>query len=456
MRIRAGVLSVIAVLTTASTAPAQDWSFDARAIAMGGVGSTGNLSTKMIDEQRDYTAIVLPFGLFQVFQDISIYDPNSSNFDPVRAIEYAASPVHFGLDRGKTSGGEALFVTDIRNATLSRDLTRYRGFVPANDLLAEGLVAPNFGGTIKLFKGARGSFQGIYVGGGPYLSVSTSSQFDAGLTGVLATGVNVPNALFPINNVNQGQMALAITGGYRARFAWGSGIGSGTAREGLYVAANYNYLKGFQYEYDKMSITLRTAANGLLIDASNILLDHQHASDGRGFAIDLGVGAVVDRWEVGFGANGLGNRIDWSGVQQTRYTLPSLTSGNSDFLTTSTAALGDTRVELPVDYRGNVAYYSDNWSAATEVGHGFGGTSFHGGLEHRLGPIELRGGVRYTFSRWNPTVGVGFDLSRRFAVDVAAYGTNANIERTRHTAIAVSLRINHFNNKRSTGDSEQK
>jgi len=93
--------------------------------------------------------------------------------------------------------------------------------------------------------------------------------------------------------------------GYRGRFAWGSGIGSGTAREGLYVAANYNYLRGFQYENDTMAITLRTAANGLLIDASNIVLDHRHATDGRGFAIDAGVGAVIDRWEVGFGVSGL-------------------------------------------------------------------------------------------------------------------------------------------------------
>jgi hypothetical protein len=28
-------------------------------------------------------------------------------------------------------------------------------------------------------------------------------------------------------------------------------------------------------------------------------------------------------------------------------------------------------------------------------------------------------------------------------VDIAAFGTNANIERERHTAIAVSLRFNH-------------
>src|SRR5262245_28027587 len=171
MRIRAGVLSVVALLATAAAAAAQDWSFDARDIAMGGVGTSGNLSTKMIAEQRDYTSIVLPFGLIQVFKDVSIYDPDSSNFDPVRAIEYAASPVHYGLDRGKTNAGEALFVSDLRNATVSRDLSRYRGFVPANDLLAEGLVAPNFGGTIKLVKGARGTFHGVYVGAGPYLSV---------------------------------------------------------------------------------------------------------------------------------------------------------------------------------------------------------------------------------------------------------------------------------------------
>ena len=62
MRMRAAVIGVLAVLSTAAAAPAQDWSFDARDIAMGGVGATGNLSTKMIDEQRDYTSIVVPPG----------------------------------------------------------------------------------------------------------------------------------------------------------------------------------------------------------------------------------------------------------------------------------------------------------------------------------------------------------------------------------------------------------
>jgi len=437
------VSTMFAVLLSAATASAQNWSFDARDIAIGGVGGTGNLSTKMIDEQRGYTSIVLPFGFLQVFKDMKIYDPNSTDFDPVRAIEYGASPLHYVIGRGGTNSAQALFVSDVRNATLSRDLTKYKGFVPANELLAEGLVAPSFGGTIKLHRGAGGGFQGLYIGAGPYLSLHTSATIDPALTGVLSSGVNVPNVQFPITNADEGQLALAVTGGYRGRFSWRQGIGSGSAREGLYVAANYNYLHGFQYENDAMTIALRTNSAGLIVDASDIAIDHRHAKDGRGFSLDAGVGAVIDRWEIGVGAKGIGNRIDWRGLEQSTYSLQSLTSGNNDFAQTSTVAAGDTRVELPVDYRGNVAYRADQWSAAAEAGHGFGGASFHAGLERRFGRIELRGGARYTFSKWNPTGGVGFDLSPRVSLDIAAFGTNTNIERTRQTAIATSIRFNH-------------
>src|SRR5499427_3347479 len=148
MRFCAAVFSLLAALLSAPAAMAQDWSLDARDIAMGGVGTSSNLSTKMIDEQRDYTSIVLPFGLIQVFKNLNIYNPDSKDFDPVRALEYVASPMHYALDRGTTNNAEELFVSDLRNATISRDLSRYKGFVPANDVLAEGLAAPNFGGTI--------------------------------------------------------------------------------------------------------------------------------------------------------------------------------------------------------------------------------------------------------------------------------------------------------------------
>ena len=208
------------------------------------------------------------------------------------------------------------------------------------------------------------------------------------------------------------------------------------------MAANYNYLRGFQYANDDLTIRLKTDASGLIVDASNIVINHRHATDGTGVALDFGMGAVIDRWEVGVGANGMANRMNWSGLQQETHSLTSVTSGDSTFTQTSTVAVADTRVELPVDYRGNVTYQADQWSAAVEAGHGFGGASFHSGLERRFNRVEVRGGARYTFSKWNPTVGLGFDLSPRVSLDVAAFGTNTNIERKRQMAIAASIRLN--------------
>ena len=49
-------------------------------------------------------------------------------------------------------------------------------------------------------------------------------------------------------------------------------------------------------------------------------------------ALDFGVAAVVNRIEVGFGINGLGNRIKWSDVEATRYSLPNILTGNGDFV----------------------------------------------------------------------------------------------------------------------------
>jgi hypothetical protein len=90
---------------------------------MGGVGSSGNLADGMIDKQRRYTSIVLPFGLFQVLSDRNVFDPNSPQFDPIRAVEHLSSPIHYVVGRDTTTSTEALFVSDIRNATFRATLT---------------------------------------------------------------------------------------------------------------------------------------------------------------------------------------------------------------------------------------------------------------------------------------------------------------------------------------------
>jgi hypothetical protein len=438
-------LVLVVCVLSAGQAQAQNWSFDARKVALGSPGGGENLASKMIEEEGEYRSIVLPFGLIQVFRDFDKLNPTNDEFDLIRTMEYAASPLHYTFGRETTNSGQD-FVVDIRNAALSRDLNSYRGFVPANQPRFEGLASPNWGGTIRLHQGARGAFHGIYVGGGPYMSMQSDISIDQQLIDILSatSPLYIPNTQIRLGNRDLGQMAAAITGGYRARFALPSSVSD---RDGLYVAANYNYLRGFRYEDVSLALALDTDRSGLLtinpfVPSSPLLVTRDTATSGAGGSVDIGVGAVVNRFEVGFGANGLGNHIEWSDAVRTTYALGNPFLGESEFVESDPTAVGHTRVELPVQYRGNVGYRTDGGAAIAEVGRGFGGNSFHGGYEHRMGMIDLRGGAMYSREMWNPTAGLGLNLGRRSAIDVAVYGNAANVERKRQPALAVSFRLN--------------
>jgi hypothetical protein len=438
---------------TSAPALAQNWSFDARNVALGGIGSTSNIAFDMVDEQRPYRPVVLPFGLFQILPNLPKLDPTSDEFDLVRSIEYAASPIHYIVGRDSTSSASA-FITDLRNGTLSRDLNVYRGFSPATSVTAEGLASPNWGKTFKIKQDGTGAFQGIYVGAGPYLSIRTEADVDPTLAAIFASPspIYVPNTSFYMSNATEGQFALAVTGGYRARFAlpagWG-GDGTGGlygAPEGIYIGANFHYLRGFDYENFEPNARLDTNAQGLLVVnpalGLPVTIDRTTSTEGHGFAIDTGVAVVISKWELGLGVNGIANRIDWTGVKHTGFALNNLFAGG-DFVEGPTTPVQDTRVELPVDIQTHAAYNAGPWMAIGEFGHGYNGTTVRGGYEQRLHRAQLRGGARYVKERWEPTGGVGYDLSPRFGVDVGFFSTSANLERQRHLGIAVSLRFMH-------------
>src|SRR5215813_11709997 len=144
--------------------------------------------------------------------------------------------------RGAATG---TFVMDLVNASLSRDLNRYRGFVPAKEITAQGLAAPSFGHVFRFRKDTDGSFDGIYVGAGPYLSAKTVFNVDDQLRQLLASSQNVvlSNATLRMADQSAGEEALAITVGYRRRMPLPGHLSSG--RNGIYIAGNYHYLRGF-------------------------------------------------------------------------------------------------------------------------------------------------------------------------------------------------------------------
>ena len=158
--------------------------------------------------------------------------------------------------------------------------------------------------------------------------------------------------------------------------------------------------------------------------------------------LDVGAGAVVGRWEIGAGINGIGNRIGWSDVTQRAIGRGTLLTGGPPAAPGVAFPHADVEVSLPIDVRGNLAYRADGWMTVGEVGHGVAGMLAHAGLERRLQPrVDVRGGLSYSFGAWNPTGGVGVAVNRRVAVDVAAFATNANFERQRQLALAASIRL---------------
>ena len=444
MVLRTLCLALAFCLVSVGPVLGQNWSFDARSIALGNVTGGDNLASRMVDEQRNYRSIVIPLGLLQVLRDFDRFRPESDEFDLVRTVEYASSPLHLQLGRDQESVTERNLFTDIRQATVSLDLADYRGYKLANQPVAEGLASPSWGATIRVTGDRTGPFQGVFVGAGPYLAMRAGAAIDPRVVDILASEdpIRFPNTSYTLGSDLQGQFAMAITGGYRGRFA----IESDGERDGIYVAADYNYIHGYRYEDAVTALRLDTDSAGLLtinpLLPTPLAIVRTSAGTGKGFAIDVGVAAVVRGFEVGFGINGIANRINWTDVEQTTYLLGNLFLGQDDFVESGPFPGNDLRVELPKDYRVNGGYHAPLWSVLGEYAHGFGGDSVRGGAEYRLGLVELRGGGVYSRELWNPTGGVGLNFSPKFGLDVAMFTTTANAARERRPVAALSLRIN--------------
>ena len=424
----------------------QNFTGDARKIGMGGVGDAEDIASRMIEARRTYRTFVIPLGLFQVIQDRNYFDPGDERFDPVRAIEDLSNPLHFTVGRGENDYG---FVGDLVNARLSRDLNRYRGWVPERQIVAEGLGAPSFGYTFRVTGGGvEEPFNGLYFGAGPYLSMNTRFNIDDQFREILAseTDVYLPNRTLLISDQSFGQAALALTAGYRGRIGLPGSLGSiFDDRNGIYFAGNYHYLHGFRYDAADVQVRFDTDSQGLLtVNPATVPLTvtHPYSSSGRGFAVDLGVAMVIDSWQFGLGATGIANRMEWDEVRLERFTLQSVINGGGFIEQNFTPSSSSIRTELPITYSAGGGYDSGEWAALAQVSHGFQGNNFHGGIERRLGAIDVRGGLRYSRERWNPAGGVGLNVTSRFSIDVAAFDSVTNIEGDRKLALALSLRFN--------------
>ena len=413
----------------------------------------------LVQEESPYRRIGLPLGLFQVLSNPDIFRPDdvdgvvSDEFDLFRTMEYAASPLNYTFGRDDSGTGQQL-VNDVLSDQLNRDLNVYRGFRPATRLTAEGVGSPSWGKTFKWRRQDQQdqdeAFQGLYVGAGPYLSVVTETLTDPALADLLGSPErrDIPNEVFGVDHETTTQLAGAITAGYRFSRPAEEPAGAGARVPGVFIAADVNYLVGFRFDSVDADIRFETNDAGLIATEAEqatvpIAIDYLTSNRGRGVSIDVGAVYMVDRWDFGAGVNGIANRITWTGVERRLYVEETLSGGDSPD-TTDPVPAEDIRYEVPLNVSGSIAYHADAWLATAEFSRRFRGNNFQGGVEYPLGGVVLRGGGRYARDRWHPAAGVGVNLTDRFGVDVAVFGTSTNLERRRHASLAVSLRFNRL------------
>src|SRR5262245_57257265 len=118
------ILFVCFAAVLSSTARAQNFGGDARAIGLGGMSGGSNHAAKLACASQQYSAFVVPLGLFQVLRNRNVYDPGTKDFNPLQAVESIASPIHVTFDRNEGDSAERL-VRNIVEGGLSRDLNAY-------------------------------------------------------------------------------------------------------------------------------------------------------------------------------------------------------------------------------------------------------------------------------------------------------------------------------------------
>lgn len=450
------LLAGVTAMAPASPVAAQGWEPDARSVGLGGIGSSQNVFTSAVEAGRGEWNFVVPLGLLQLALDRQSINPKSSAFDPVRALEYGADPMHFVFGRDSSAPG-GRFVTDVRNGRLSLDLNAYQGFRLV-DFRSGGLVSPRWGYTWTAQRRESGEpVHGLYFGGGPNLAMQTAVSVDTGLQKLLGglTPLYLPNEQMAIANRSSGQAAMAGTVGYRGqgRFGGNDTGGGGAA----FLAVNVNYLHGLRYEDIDLRLRLNTDASGLLSSAPQVgsggplAFTRLNSRHGSGFSLDLGTGITAGALQFGLSANGLANRIVWRDLEQREYTLGRVTGGTSAFQITRPTSLGNRRVATPVTYTGNVAFSSRHFSIQMQASRNWNRTWLQGGFEQQASFLQIRGAVSHDGELLLPSAGASVRIRGRLWADAAAFATAANAERRREIALALSLRLTSGSSSPSEG-----
>ena len=427
------------LLAGAASARAQ-LSFDARRTGMAGVslsrdGALGrfNPAYGAVPAREGRSAkftIPIPLGLIQALKDSTAFDFDSSYFNPIALANYILHPpIFLEIKKAPTPVNDIEFT--IGRDSLIVDLGLAGQLVPTDRFGFGGASRPmDLGVTIK----------GVHVG------VLAWEDHEVGfqLGDTLLRFLRQRDPARTTTTYGSDGDAV-IQGGFAPTLGYAGRVWGDTTR-GIYVGAAVHYYLGAAY--GAVDGTAGFVTGDTLFAGSNPVTPAVDArvryskvgnSLGRGVGADIGFVYVSGPVEVGMGVNDIGARLTW---KDTRVDSLFFRPDSNDFASRNLANHVSTTTKLPITY---VANASLELGTATTAGamilNNGRGTSIQVGVEQRVGPLAVRGGVSRD-QRKRVQVGWGTGLRfGAFSLDVGFVTHSGSLSNARGITMASSISI---------------
>ncbi len=431
--------SIVGLLAGAAPARAQ-LSFDARRTGMAGVslsrdGALGryNPAYAAVPQRSGRSAkltIPIPLGLFQVLKDSTAFDFDSSYFNPIALANYILHPpIFLEIKKVPTPTNDVEFTIG-RNALLV-DLGSAAQLVPTERF--------GFGGESRLMD-LGATIKGVHLGALVWEDHEVGFQLDSALLGFLRLQDSArTNTSYASNGDAIVQGGFAPTLGYAGRL-WGD------STHGIYVGAALHYYLGVAYGSVRGSAgivtgdTLFAGSNPVTptIDGRVQYSKAGHAF-GHGIGADVGFVYASGPVEVGLGVDDIGATLTWSDTRVDSVHFDTVANNIASSLVVNHVS---TKTRLPVTYVANAALdLGTNTTVGAMVLNNGRGTSIQLGVEQRVGPLALRGGVARD-QRKRVQLGLGTGLRfGPFSLDVGFATHSSSLSSVRGITMASSISI---------------
>jgi len=374
--------------------------------------------------------IPIPLGLFQVLKDSTAFDFDSSYFNPIALANYILHPpIFLEIKKVPTPTNDVEFTIG-RNALLV-DLGSAAQLVPTDRF--------GFGGESRLMD-IGPTFKGVHVGVVVWEDHGVGFQLDSTLLGFLR---QQDSARTKTKYLSTGdgtvQGGFAPTLGYAGRL-WGD------STRGIYIGAAVHYYLGVAYGSIRGTAGIITgdtlfAGPNPVTPAVDARVQYSKAghSFGHGFGTDVGFVYASGPVEIGLGVNDIGATLTWS---DTRVDSLFFRSDSNDFASIQIANHISGKTRLPITYVANASLdLGTNTTAGAMVLNNGRGTSVQLGVEQRVGPLVLRGGVARD-QRKRVQLGWGTGLRfGAFSLDVGFATHSGSLSTVRGITMGTSISI---------------